>query len=742
MNWNIHWQCLFKSLGGTQYAVNIYEQNYGGSIAQLTGATDPFITQEENDNDIFNPVRVQTGYLRVVDYDGTIMESIIPSNNTEKLVKLIQGSYEGVWPDGTFTESDVVWQGFLQAQAYTQPWNGQANIIEFPVKSLLGVMEDVSIGAYNTETESIASMIYDAFIAINATPNKIYLQSNILNQINSFFYTRINRGIFFDEEKTLNLVPPSEVMMTHTGMSWLDILSAIGKLFGLMFRENNGSLYISMYDSGGGTLHRQEIPTWEDFEGLVDDESPTIIHNTIEEVDLLQNFDFAGNDNTLGFLNGFRKLYVTLPISKDEVEFAMSILELPDSQMPLESVTVYKDNEPKTVYVQPYPSTSSSKTGETFMYYRCTGQTTHEIVNNTNYNGYNLCLGSCIVRLPSFDPNYSSNINYYSGAFHCRWFYQDNAQQIVLKDGLFLNQMYLSDTIQNAEICYQIYGKSHKFENGYININFNLYNFFREELHPDYNLHFGDDRYLGYTTRTHMYFALRIGANTYWNGSEWVDRGSGAMPYFVFDVVGTQIVTNKTPEMNVSSESGYFIPVTSSMTGVLTLIILNLSECSTWDETQHTTVNHQDNHSKIMSDLTVTFLKSLSALESGRGDNTYFKSTLISGFAGEKKIELTVGTYNNNIYSRSLIRNASDSDWIQTIQYTTNQQERPEINLINRMYAYCSIVRRTNSAIRSTICAFNIAEVISVYRGHKFFGIDANHRWADDKQEVKFIEVT
>lgn len=743
MDWKLHWQCCFQSLGGTQYAVNIYDRDYTGDVVQLTCAEEPFVTQEDDSGDIFTPIRAQTGYLRIIDMDGTLMEMIIPMNNTEKLVRLYSGTYTGTWPNGEFTETALEWHGFLQAQAYTQPWDGQANMIEFPVKSLLGVMEDVSIEGYNTATATIASIIFDAFSAVNTNPQKVYIQANLSNLITSFFYTSVNRGIFFQEEKTLNLLPPSEVMLSQIGDSWYDVLAALASLYGLMLREKGGCLYITMYDESGGRLQRKEIPTWDDFVELVDDEEPTIIDNTVEDVDMLENFVFAGNNNRIGYQNGYRNLFVTLPISKDEVEFAMSILELPDSQTPLETVTVYKSNEPKPVYVQPYPSKTSSSSGESFSYYRCAGQSSYELISNTNYEGYNLCLNTCIVRQPNFDPVYSSGTSFYSGAFHCRWFFQDNAQQIVLKDGLFLNQIYLDTQLGSGEVCYTLSGKSHKFEDGYININFNLYNFFRRALSPSYNLMYGDTRYMGNTTRTHMYFALRIGTNTYWNGSNWVTRGSGdPMPYFTFDVIGTQIVTNKTAAMNVSSESGYFIPVSTSMTGALSFIILNFSECSTWDETGQTTVEHMDNHSKIMSDLTVTFLKTRSALESSRETNTYYKKTLISGFSGEKKIDLTVGTYNNNIYSRSLIRNASDTDYIQTFRYTSSQRERPEINLINRMAAQYATVRRTAVAVRETDGAFNIAEMRATHNGQTFFGIDARHRWADDKQEVKFIEVS
>ncbi len=60
MAWNIHWQCCFQSLGGTQYAVNIYEQDYDGSIVQLIGSDKPFVTQEDDDDDVFTPIRTQT----------------------------------------------------------------------------------------------------------------------------------------------------------------------------------------------------------------------------------------------------------------------------------------------------------------------------------------------------------------------------------------------------------------------------------------------------------------------------------------------------------------------------------------------------------------------------------------------------------------------------------------------------------------------------------------------------------
>ena len=49
MAWVKHWQCCFKSFNGTQYAVNVYDQDYSGDVVQLIGAEEPFITQETDD---------------------------------------------------------------------------------------------------------------------------------------------------------------------------------------------------------------------------------------------------------------------------------------------------------------------------------------------------------------------------------------------------------------------------------------------------------------------------------------------------------------------------------------------------------------------------------------------------------------------------------------------------------------------------------------------------------------------
>ena len=56
----------FKSLrAGTVYTVNI--GGGSGTAVPLKGGAQPFSTQEDDDNNMFAPVRTQSGYFRIVD---------------------------------------------------------------------------------------------------------------------------------------------------------------------------------------------------------------------------------------------------------------------------------------------------------------------------------------------------------------------------------------------------------------------------------------------------------------------------------------------------------------------------------------------------------------------------------------------------------------------------------------------------------------------------------------------------
>lgn len=153
----IHWQVKFRSLRAeTLYTVNIYDDTYTytDTPIQLTGAANPFETQEDDSDDPFQPVRTQSGYLRIVDTgkdnDGNAFDwrTFIPTTDTDRPVTLTDG-------DGT-----VVWMGFMQAQNLGARLYETPQQREFPLQCPLTVTSRVDINYSQTQFQNFAYLLW------------------------------------------------------------------------------------------------------------------------------------------------------------------------------------------------------------------------------------------------------------------------------------------------------------------------------------------------------------------------------------------------------------------------------------------------------------------------------------------------------------------------------------------------------------------------------------------------------
>jgi len=157
----IHWQVKFKSLrAGTDYTVNIYDANYSGNPIPLKGGAEPFVTQEDDDEDMFLPIRTQSGYIRIVD-DGKDAngnafnwKDLLPSTDIDRPVTL------------TAATGTVLWHGFMQAQNFTGVLYGNPQEREFPVQCPLTVLSANDISANEREMKTFGYVIAQAFSSI------------------------------------------------------------------------------------------------------------------------------------------------------------------------------------------------------------------------------------------------------------------------------------------------------------------------------------------------------------------------------------------------------------------------------------------------------------------------------------------------------------------------------------------------------------------------------------------------
>lgn len=729
MAWNLHWQCCFQSLEGTQYAVNIYERSYSGNVVQLTGADEPFVTREDDDNDAFTPIRTQTGYLRIYDDDGTLLETLIPKNNTEKLVKVVAGEYAGVWPSGTFiedysTEPHTKWQGFVCAQIFTQPWESKI-ILEIPVKSMLAALADVTIDTTGENPiRNVAKMFVNAFSALDCYPSTVIVGTDIYNQFDDLLGINLYTNPCVDKQEVVN---QTFVSYEYVGMNYYDILSSLCLLFGMVLRENGDMLYAVQYDTSNGYVSGDKM-SYADFVAVSNGQVVAPSQRYVQSANLLSSVAFNGADNSVNFIPGGRLVEVNLPLNYKGDSFGAPPVTQDGSAL-LEYATYHG-----TFYFQPHPFVPNSNVG-------------------VGYYGYQL-------NVYSFESNYTDMVQQYSlingytatpyahdvplvtGAYPIRFYHKDSdsVDPIKLSDGIYIQTQYpytTSLTFYNNYCLTLSSGMMMYMQNGYLDISFNIKHFIWNttlarvmygEENQTYATNIPDEAFLR--------VAVSVGSK-FWDAtnSVWVDSNAIDTNFGVH-TKGDAIVSNKTSDMDVDSTEGYFIPVTN-MVGVVRLYILNKIEVATRTGQGYTST--EPSYAHVMYNLKVAYLPNRTFVETTRESNTYLQK--LSGFSDNKKIELLYGTINNNVASPSLIMKGTS--YVELLKYRTplfgQTDERPELHLLGRMASYYSEVRRALTAIIHT--GVDMMYHIYYYQGKKFFGVKSMVSWKDEREKVKFIEV-
>ena len=166
MSYQVFWKTGFVGLrSGVVYTVKIWKDGVlpSGYPLTLKCSGDPFMTQEDDDADMFVPVRTQSGYLRLVD-DGTAVNandqvvsfdwrSMVPMKDTELAVTL-EGN--GV----------VVWQGFIQSRNFGATLYGEPQVRELPLQCVLTVTEGTDVSYEHREMENFAYLLEEILSSI------------------------------------------------------------------------------------------------------------------------------------------------------------------------------------------------------------------------------------------------------------------------------------------------------------------------------------------------------------------------------------------------------------------------------------------------------------------------------------------------------------------------------------------------------------------------------------------------
>lgn len=133
---NLRWTIPFVSLKGKACLVEIYDSDgWSGTPTALSTAVDsapgvpaadPFVIQEDDNQDTMTPVRPITGYINLIEKEFGGLDAIRPLTNREHFVKF-------------YYDNSLIFCGFIQAQSFQNDWQPGPRQIQIPVVSALGI---------------------------------------------------------------------------------------------------------------------------------------------------------------------------------------------------------------------------------------------------------------------------------------------------------------------------------------------------------------------------------------------------------------------------------------------------------------------------------------------------------------------------------------------------------------------------------------------------------------------------
>lgn len=212
----IQWKIPFKSLDGTDYVINIFSDNYTGSPIILQGGARPFVTEEDNNEDILYPIRTQSGYINVVTDRGTWL-SIITIGSLVTLT----------------VANSVKWNGYISKQAFHGDAFELIKEYQIPVHCMLTQLQSKKfiVSPYNMPT--FAKILVEGFSSLPSVgrPTSILWQSVIADNqgMPNFLEHRFQRANFMKSIET-----PDEEITAESESTYFDVISEICKYFGII----------------------------------------------------------------------------------------------------------------------------------------------------------------------------------------------------------------------------------------------------------------------------------------------------------------------------------------------------------------------------------------------------------------------------------------------------------------------------------------------------------------------------
>lgn len=708
MSKSIRWEIPFESVKGRGYRLLIYDEGWSGNRVTMQAGETPFTTEENTDTDFFSPVRGSTGTISLLDPDGTKLNSMIPDNNTARPVRLLGKRAGG--------GNDIMWQGFLTCNTYSQGYTDRPQICELQVASLLEAADSISAKQSDfSGLMSIRAIIYKCIEAIQAEyGNELICDTLFFPKADwRILFYHINTSIFFEEKEVAN---ENSITYVISGKSIKEILTTICTFMGWCVRECPNKVIAFQRMNDQNSTNYLYID-YLDFADITYKSLSQYLHPGTKEAVHIQDVVGRGIDHSIETAAGAKEVAVIANTKGENWE-----LKLPEVPAGSLKKAKYELN-----YIK-----DTARNPRRFTYYVNTDKVAHSnityAVQKGKYDPFDRAAASYLGEETS-NPDllftealgmlkYNGNtqasypvpyndVTIYSGAFLLKYYYEDieadgnnfyPVNQSDFKDGLYA--CFLPNLIDSVSTVHPIFKiqttKSLSLGEGYLQLTCDVGAFIWRCA--ENTVAAGEYALLDSlktpicSSMPRIKFALRYGEYCLFYSvgglTSMVNYGTTFIP--MFD--GSKFMSNYSllPNPTIQHEEGILVPVTAQMQGQITLEI--------YAEAGMTTSNLASFYAAIFNSLGVKFIPANGATPTRSGGSNAYREILSVNFNDEVTVNTDLATDMNNNESPHILMYGNGTDKLQTMTYsypsgdTTN---RPERDLLARLAKYYKKKRRT-----------------------------------------------
>lgn len=701
-------QLQFKSLYANNGEGTLYTLTIGSASGTLTGAAEPFVTQEADDADMFLPIRTQSGYVRIVGIDDrATWLSLIPNGVTSILVKLTHGN------------NVIDWQGFMTPGVFSNEWPSPEHAVmehEFPVQCPLSVLDGIDMDVQDPTPNHIGIVTFGQLLqhifgkltdpSVGVTINHYYIQGTAA-VTNARLDLKIIWANFLETDNTGTIVAK---------YTCYQVLEEVCKFFGYTCRMQGDAVYFTQ--PTGNTLGFTEYS----HENLYNSSTHQAVSGTYSErgsFSILNNM-LASNDMEEQVVPGVGKVTVSSDINKLDNLIEIPYDELFDRYFTGHSIIIvrsvdyyehdiycsvrapFADNtsmvyENDSVSMECYMATnpgSGHSAGNKKKYCRFIVYDDDEVgpVGGTppkSKKAYSW--KKCIELFHSYNyPNYGT-----SGSDDTTMFSITSKQSFIVSDGY----LYIS---------------------------------------------FKCDEVSAWIGSVNFYAIIKIG-NLYWNGFAWVERTAGqAEPSFYMQFNASGACSNRSG-VDAPQYDGWGIPVTDTMRGVLEFKILDVEKSQKIDPDHITDIVDINGFLPLM-DFEIGFVRG-TIEEKRHNGNEYTKTG--GSFRENVGVDLIFAadvTYGPQNYQRHMpaglgyILNYSDEKPSATIMSMTGYGVTPEEYLATLIANYgLNTHRIVDVDVRTDLVGNVTPAMIDGGLCGGMFPMAISHNWCDDITHITLI---